>query len=193
MINASDVYIRFYEFEDAVLALELVAFLSKDVQAHPSHWKWIITAMQNAVQGAMVISLAGTDECGALTLKSQQKNREWLDNPQRQRPQTIMAPYGELLRRVQNPQLVFGPPLVLPVEGLRNLERLNELRRDFAHFNPKGWGIQLSYMLNIMTVALATVEFLLSTQTSPRTHVTDDQNNRIAKSIATARAALAGK
>jgi hypothetical protein len=191
--DISDKWIRFDEFEDAVLALELVALLSKDVRAHPSYWKWIIIAMQNAVQGAMALSLMGTDGCGALTSNSRQKNREWLSNPQGDRPQRVMAPYKELLGRVQNSQFVNGPPLVLPEEDLRNLERLNELRREFAHFNPKAWGIQLRYMLDIMPVALTTVEFLLGKQASAVRHLTEDQSSRIAKSIATACDSFAGK
>ena len=49
-----------------MLALELVAMLAKDVRERPQLWKWIVTGMQNAVQGAMVVALAGTDGCGAL-------------------------------------------------------------------------------------------------------------------------------
>jgi hypothetical protein len=194
MTNTNDELIGINEFEDAVVALELVALLSNEVQTHPSYWKWIIIAMQNAVQGAMVISLAGTDGCGALDLKSQRENRVWLKNPTYERPRQRMADYNELLQRVQDAQLVKGPPLLLSAEDLSNLEGLNDkLRRDFAHFNPKGWGIPLSFILNIMPVALTTVEFLLGTQTSPRMQLTDDQKSRIAKSLATAREAFAGK
>jgi hypothetical protein len=103
-----------------------------------------------------------------------------------------MADYKELLRRVQKPQLMRGPPLAMSTEEIKNLQRLNdELRRKFAHFNPTGWGIQLSYMLNIMPVALTAVEFLLGTQTSPMMHLTDDKKIRIAASLATARASFA--
>jgi hypothetical protein len=192
MANVDDEYVHYDEFEDVVVTLELVARLAKDVSANQSLWKWIIIAAQNAVQGAMVLALAGTDGCGALTSESQKEVREWLDKPTDKSPKTVMAPYGALLARVQNPGLMNGPPLEVSPEDLKNLERLNdELRRKFAHFNPMGWGIQLSYILNILPSALTTVEFLLETQTRPLIHLADDQKKRIADSIASARNSFA--
>ena len=49
-------YVRFNEREDAILALELVAAMSGDLKENPSHWKWVVLGMQNAMQGAMVLS-----------------------------------------------------------------------------------------------------------------------------------------
>jgi hypothetical protein len=68
-------FVHFDEYEDAVVAIELVGSQSVDVQNRPSQWKWVLIAMQNAVQGAMVLALSGTDGCGALAPKSQQRNR----------------------------------------------------------------------------------------------------------------------
>ena len=73
-------FVHFDEFEDAVVAIELVGSQSVDVQTRPSQWKWIVLAMQNALQGAMVIALSGTDGCGALAPKSQKENRAWLQH-----------------------------------------------------------------------------------------------------------------
>ena len=75
--------------------------------------------------------------------------------------------------------------------SIRNLERLNELRREFAHFNPMGWGIGLNYLLNIMPVALTAVEFLLGKQDRPLIHLTGNQKTRIADALATARNSFA--
>ena len=66
-----------------------------------------------------------------------------------------------------------GPVPNLSAEDHRNLQRLNdELRRRFAHFNPTGWGIELSYILNIMPAALNLFEFLTTTQARPNIHFT---------------------
>jgi hypothetical protein len=100
-----DSFVHFDEFEDVVLALELVAMLAKDARERPSHWKWIITGMQNAVQAAMVLALAGTDGCGALRPNSQRRNREWLSNITSDRPARVMADYPALLARVQSLRL----------------------------------------------------------------------------------------
>ena len=186
-----DSFVHFDEFEDVVLALELVAMLAKDVRERDSHWKWIVIGMQNAVQAAMVLALAGTDECGALETESQRQNREWLTHCSGKRPRTKMANYSVLLDRVQQSSLMAGPPLTLSADELENLKRLNRVRRGFAHFNPTGWGIELNYLLNIMPVALTTVEFLLGTQDSPQIHLTDERKSRIANAIATARDSFA--
>jgi len=60
-------FCHFDEFEDAVLSVELAAEKFSDVQNSPTLWKWVIIAMQNAVQSAMVLALAGTDGCGRFT------------------------------------------------------------------------------------------------------------------------------
>jgi len=68
---------HFDEFEDTVLSVELAAEKFSDVQISPTLWKWVIIAMQNAMQSAMVLALTGADGCGALKPKSQKQNREW--------------------------------------------------------------------------------------------------------------------
>jgi hypothetical protein len=49
-------FCHFDEFEDAVLSVELAAEKFSDVQNSPTLWKWVIIAMQNAVQSAMACS-----------------------------------------------------------------------------------------------------------------------------------------
>lgn len=79
------------EFEDAVLSIELVAEKIQIVRTAPTSWKWVVLALQNAVQAAMVLALAGTDGCGALYPRSQKQNRGWLSNPTPERPRVEMA------------------------------------------------------------------------------------------------------
>jgi hypothetical protein len=189
--EAGDEFVRFDEYEDAVVAIELVGSQSADVQKRPLQWKWVIVAMQNAVQAAMVLALSGTDGCGALRPKSQQRNRAWLQQPSPDRPPIVMAPYDDLLERIGKPELMQGPVPNLSAEDHRNLERLNELRRQFAHFNPTGWVIGLNYILNIMPVALNLFEFLTTTQGRPSIHFTDEHRTRMNKALAQARDAIA--
>lgn len=183
-------YIYFDEYEDAVVAIELVGSQSVDLQEKPRQWKWIIVGMQNAVQAAMVLALSGTDGCGALSPKSQKANRAWLQQLSPNRPPTRMAEYDELLKRICQPELVQGPLPDLSEEDRRNLERLNELRRQFAHYNPTAWGIELDYMLKIMPVALNLFEFLTTTQGRPNIHFTEEHRVRMQRALAQARAAL---
>src|SRR5213082_1896500 len=95
-------FCQFDEFEDTVLSVELAAEKFQSVQTSPTLWKWVIIAMQ----GAMVLALAGTDGCGALYPKSQKQNREWLQNPTPIRPRMEMADFKTLLDRIQRPELL---------------------------------------------------------------------------------------
>jgi hypothetical protein len=183
-------YVRFDEREDAVVALELVASVSRDLKENAALWKWMVLGMQNAMQGAMVLALAGTDGCGALGDKSQEQIRAWLQKPKGPQPKEIMAEYSVLLSRVQQAELMDGPPLEVSVEECERLERLNRLRRNFAHFNPQGWSIELKLLLLLMPSALNAVEHLLTTQHRVRVHFTEGQKERIAESIAETRGAL---
>jgi hypothetical protein len=176
--------VYFDEFEDAVVALELVATLSGDVRENPSLWKWMIIGAQNAVQAAMVLVLKGTDGCGALQVSSQQKNREWWlqdseeDDDQPQQPKVFMDYYEALLCRVKQQQFMEGPPLVVSAEDCKRLKSLNKLRGKFAHFNPKGWRIEIKLLLSIMTATLDTIEHLLTTQDRVRVTFSDNQQER---------------
>ena len=63
--EAGDEFVRFDEFEDAVVAIEMVASLATKVKTKQELWKWVITAMQNTMQAAMVLALTSDDGCGA--------------------------------------------------------------------------------------------------------------------------------
>jgi hypothetical protein len=183
-------YIRFDEREDAVAALELVARIAPDLKENPSLWKWMVIGMQNAMQAAMVLALAGSDGCGALREKSQKRNREWLAKPSGPQPPVVMADYGTLLQRVQCKELMEGTPLQISANNLLHLDRLNKLRRDFAHFNPKRWSIELALLLLVMPIALDTVQDLLKTQRRVQLHLTSKQKDSIYASFLGIRTAL---
>jgi hypothetical protein len=181
---------RFDEFEDAVLSIELAAEKFSGVQTSPTLWKWVILAMQNALQSAMVLALAGTDGCGALKVKSQKQNREWLQSPTPVHPRREMADFNTLLDWIQKAELLEGPVPLFSEEDRANLKRLNELRRRFAHYNPTGWGIEPQYILNIMSAAIDLFEHLTTTQGRPNIHFTADQKRRMRRSLAEIQALL---
>jgi hypothetical protein len=172
-------HVRFDEEEDAVAALELVATVSMDLKERRSLWKWMVMGVQNALHAAMVLALAGTDGCGALRDKSQERNRKWLAKPEGPQPEVIMADYGTLLYGVQLPELMDGPPLEISGEDWQGLDRLNKLRRQFAHFNPQRWSIEFKLLLQRMPLALNAIEHLLTKQALVQARLTDEQKKRI--------------
>lgn len=98
-----------------------------------------------------------------------------------------------LLAWIQRAELLQGPVPPFSKEDYRNLDRLNELRRQFAHYNPTGCGIELQYMLNIMPVAADVFEHLTETQGRPNIHFTLDQKVRMRRSLAAMRAQFGGE
>src|SRR4051812_39862263 len=120
MSKTTMAYVHFDEFEDAALSLELAAEKFIQTRTNPTSWKWVIVGMQNAVQGAMVLALAGTDGCGALWPKSQKQNREWLKDPTPNRPLRNMADYVTLLGWIQRAELLEGPVPTLSEQDLQN-------------------------------------------------------------------------
>ena len=108
------------------------------------------------------------------------------------RPRLSSSPCFAGTPRIRKPELMEGPVPDLSAEDHRNLQRLNdELRRQFAHFTPTGWGIELNYLLNIMPVALDLLEFLTTTQARPNIHFTEEHRARMKRALAQARAAVA--
>jgi hypothetical protein len=101
-----------------------------------------------------------------------------------------MATYDVLLERIMNSDLMQGQVPDLSAEDHRNLQRLNELRRQFAHFNPTGWGIELNYILDIIPVALKLFEFLTTTQRRANLHFTEEHRGRMQRALSQARAAF---
>ena len=83
-----------------------------------------------------------------------------------------------------------GPPLELSADDWQHLEQLNKLRRQFAHFNPQGWSIELKLLLTVMPVALDAIEHLLMTQRRVQLHLTGAQNARITDALSQTREAL---
>lgn len=95
-----------------------------------------------------------------------------------------MADYNTLLAWIQRAQLLEGPVPTLSEGDCQNLKRLNQLRRQFAHYNPTGCGIELQYMLNIMPAAADVFEHLTTTQRRPNIHFSEDQKRRMRRSLA---------
>ena len=182
-------FVHFDKYEDAVVAIELVGSQSADVQKRP-------TAVEVGHYGH------AERRTGCDGARTQRHGRMWRTRPQvsakkscvvaAPQPRPTAKGYG-ILRDLLNelgPELMEGPVPNGSAEDHRNLQRLNELRRQFAHFNPTGWGIELNYILNIMPVALNLFEFLITTQRRPNIHFTEEHRDRMKNALARARAAV---
>ena len=161
-------YLRVDEREDAINALEHAAETALTLKEIPLNWKWVIIAIHNALQGALVCTLSGTDGTGALSNKSRQKVWDFFEasrtDPDAPYPTEWLAGLFELYERAKDPaymQEFGGAPLRTTPEQDDDIRRLNNLRRAFAHFTPKGWSIENVGLPRIVLNATAIIETLM--------------------------------
>jgi hypothetical protein len=162
--SASKNYVRFDEIEDVLASSDLMALVAPLVKKRTSYWKWMIVATHNALQGAMVCTLADTTGTAVLDETSGARMLEYLERREGDRgkpPKERIADFGVLLERCGTKRPNFEP-LVLPEGPLKDIKRLHkEFRNNFAHFTPKGWSIEKEGLLRIMGAAMDATEWLM--------------------------------
>lgn len=131
----------------------------------PSEWKWAIVALHNAVQGSLVCHLAGTALVGHLSPKSAKEWLAWLNGDRSgPAPREFMGDPLTLLKRASGSELRIeeGCGLIVDVnaEQFKAFESLNVLRREFAHFSPKGWSIELDGLPRIFRGCLEIISMI---------------------------------
>ena len=185
-------YLSTDEREDVIVSLELCADLLAKVASKPELWKWCTLSMHSALQGALVCVLSGTDGTGALNRKSQ---REWLEWYERSRDDHglkapkpgFLAPPLELYEKAKAKKIIDSglvdseSPLTL-ID--KDIERLNDFRREFTHFVPKSWAIELAGLPKILTSTTTLINQLISNPAFTL-HLDEDQKTRHWKAVET--------
>ena len=171
------------EIKNLIDNLEMVKyFLDTSL---PYKWKWIMIALHQALYGALISTLQGTDhrqtvidrsgkrgeamtfhidrvppaEIASKLGKSEEQILDWITNP-------YLISLDEALRRVNQkdclPSLDNAQPLISTTEEDGAIERLTkEFRNNFEHFTPKGWIIYISIMPAIVSNVLRVIRFLV--------------------------------
>ncbi len=140
------------EREDAVRAMEWAAAIAPTVEKHPHNRKWLLLALQNALQGYMVVVLEKGN--GLLALKPHIA-KKWLAayEGNGQYPFEKLDDFPALYEKVKNPKH-FTHPFSPTLDQDRDVVRLNDLRADFSHFTPKGWRLDLAGLPVIVSNSL---------------------------------------
>lgn len=145
-------YFRFDEVENVRCTIEICAELAQKIEERPTYLKWLIIAVHDILQSAMVWALSGSDGAGALEKKSRKAMRDWLlerrKNPEIPCPNPeglYLADFKELLKRAQKDSRsgygVVLPPKLAPKEE-KDLHYLHDLRNMFVHFRVMDWSIE---------------------------------------------------
>lgn len=176
------------EAEDVICSIEHCSLCLDLVAESPGHWKWAIVALQNALQGAMVCHLAGTANLGHLRANSATEWLNWYASGRVGKvPTDWMADPQTLLERVagQKPRIEHGSGSVLAItdDEISAFKGLNGLRKQFAHFNPMGWSIQLDGLPQIFGLCASIIE-KTSQDPWPFRHLSDDRRVKLNEAIA---------
>lgn len=190
-------YLRVDEREDAINALEHAVETALTLEDNPLNWKWVIVAIHNALQGALVCTMSGTDGTGALSDKSRKEMWEWFEasrtDPDAPFPVEWLADPLKLYERAKDPaymQEFGGEPLRTTQEQDDDVKRLNNLRIGFAHFTPKGWSIESVGLPRIVLNATAIIEILMLSHPACTHRLEQEQSARVQRAIATFRELL---
>jgi hypothetical protein len=188
-LRASREWIRYSELTDVISSVRLIAILARPVKRVPILWKWIILAAHSALQGAMVCDLSGSDETGALSVKSRAKMRKFLsEGAEGDVPNDWLAPFETLLEWIQDPRRRIDGVLWLPTEKERDgLSVLHHLRNDFSHFKPTAWSIEAKALPNVVETALVGTEHLMLDSSAVLRHITSAELRLLKQSLRKAR------
>jgi hypothetical protein len=151
--------VRFDEFEDAVVSVELVARLLPNAKAAPTLlWKWVIMAIHDGLQGAMICVLSEAERASALS-DARLKILRWMETGEGDYPNERVESFATLLRLSSAGQRIR--PLFLTDQDKRDLEKLNWYRNQFTHLLPEGWNIAYVNIPPILLTAVSTIEQLM--------------------------------
>jgi hypothetical protein len=216
-LSKGDGWLEIDERTDVIVSLAGCQFFAVEVTKNPQAWKHVIVNLHNALQGAMVCHLSGTAQVGALNDSSLRKISEWHERDRRgeiQRvkvrddewgshyrpktphdayPKTWLADAVTLFKRLHmSDQRIeqAGTLLTLSKTHSKSFQRLHELRKEFAHFTPKGWSIQLAGVPDICLDILEVIE-MIADDGWPFRHLEDDQRSELIKLIGSLRVKLA--
>jgi hypothetical protein len=181
-MNIEEDHFEINEIDNLIDNLEMVShFLESSI---PYKWKWAAIALHQALYGALISVLQGTDprqtvvdrqkDSGKAVMlhvhkipidviassfgKSEETVRDWITNP-------YLISLDEALRRVKKtehlPSLNNAQPLTTTPEEDDAIHKLTkEFRNEFEHFSPKAWLVFTSGIPSIFSSVLRVIHFL---------------------------------
>ena len=181
-------YLRIDGKENATDSLQKAAEFLKNTKSDPLYWKWFIVAIHHAIYHFMLLALQNTDLSGIWKepekLVDRGLSREVIDT---ENSQNKLVGFVEAFERIQETTRMSGyvnaKPFIANAGHKEAATRLNTiLRNNFAHFSPKGWSIEISFIVEAVSPMLEVVEFLVLN--SGRLFLDEQQRNGVQSDIA---------
>lgn len=217
-MDAND-WLRVDEQTDVLVSLDECLNCVRRVHEEPAFWKWAILSIHNALQGAIVCHLSGTAQLGALAKRSVIASLEWherdrggeikkvldgsdewglpvyrLEREEDAFPDQWLADPGTLFERLhrEDRRCEGGAGAVIAVtrEQRKSFRRLTSLRKNFAHFTPRGWSIELAGLPGILLDVLGVID-RIAADPWPFRHMDDQARERLERILPQLRSELA--
>lgn len=155
-------YLRTDTQTDVVESIDMVKEMSIAVRDDPQKWKWLIIAIHSAVQGLMVLCL---EKGNGLLTQHPRTAKKWLEayRSDKDFPDQRLDFFLSLYKKTKSPdthRYYRESAFDADARNDEAMERLNELRNEFIHYNPKGWSIEIALMVEACLVCLDLIQHL---------------------------------
>jgi len=120
----------------ALTSLEILLHCLKSVKNQDSYWQWIFISLHNAVQCFMVLTLTGSNSLNTYTEKDAKRLLESYKKGEPS-PTVRLDYYLSLYERTKTElMLIYANSKLFSPQGTQddNIQRLNDLRNQFVHF-----------------------------------------------------------
>ena len=139
-------FMRTDERKDIISSITLFIDALNKVDEDASYWKRAVISLHSAIQSIMAFHLGFGN---SLLVMSQKDAEAWLlaHHEQSTYPETQMDNFLNLYKKLKKHE-IFGFKFVPHGQEGASIKKLNMLRNEFIHFMPKGWSIEISFMVN---------------------------------------------
>lgn len=182
-------YLRIDERGNAIDSLQKAAEFLKNTESDPLYWKWFIVAIHHGIYHFMLLALQNSDGSGIWRepeklVDHRGLSREIVDT---ENPKNRIVTFAEAFNRIQESarmsEYVGAKPFVADARHKEAATCLNAtLRNKFAHFSPKGWSIQISFIIEAVSPLFEVIEFLVLN--SGRLFIDEQQRTCIQSDVA---------
>lgn len=161
-------YLHVDERVNALDSISKAAGFIAAVDKDPGNWKWFIKALHHATYCLMQMALENTDQSGIRVRDDRDKQGYIITvNPKTNKAVpliTFLEAYKRIKQADRMRSYVGSQPFVAKPEHDKAMRRLNgDLRNEFMHFEPKGWGIEINYIVRGCLPVLDVLRFLAET------------------------------
>lgn len=149
-------WMRTDERVDVLSSLKMFNDSIANAEQEEAYWKWAVISLHSSLQSLMAFHLGfGND----LMVMRQEDAEAWLDahSNETDYPEVQMDNFLNLFRKIKRHEILGYKFTPQGQEGWA-VKRINTLRNEFIHFMPRGWSIEVAYLIQVFVNCLSVIE-----------------------------------